>query len=189
MPQPAPDRANGGESLDDILARFDRYHPARIDLSLDRTFRLLHPDPEVKREYVVLVEVQVDAGRVMDRLTQVGVIRPVEPPPEELSAGTLRLELEGLESWWAYETVREALLERAGARAVRPIGFERGLAVLEVEISRKPRQVFQGLRGALPPELEVLPVSAGKRHLVLRLTERREPPAATPAAEAAALER
>lgn len=36
-----PESAEAKQSLSDILARFDRYHPARIDLSLDRVERLL----------------------------------------------------------------------------------------------------------------------------------------------------
>lgn len=37
----ALEQADTTDSLQDILARFDRYHPARIDLTLDRTLRLL----------------------------------------------------------------------------------------------------------------------------------------------------
>jgi dihydrofolate synthase/folylpolyglutamate synthase len=45
MPQMAPERpceqGRAAGTLQDILARFDRYHPARIDLTLERTVRLL----------------------------------------------------------------------------------------------------------------------------------------------------
>ena len=37
----ALEQAGAADTLQDILARFDRYHPARIDLTLDRTIRLL----------------------------------------------------------------------------------------------------------------------------------------------------
>lgn len=43
MPKPRRviDRMASADTLQDILARFDRYHPSRIDLTLDRTARLL----------------------------------------------------------------------------------------------------------------------------------------------------
>ena len=41
MPRPANERVATADTLHDILARFDRYHPSRIDLTLDRTARLL----------------------------------------------------------------------------------------------------------------------------------------------------
>jgi dihydrofolate synthase/folylpolyglutamate synthase len=40
-PSPETERVATTDTLQDILARFDRYHPARIDLTLDRTERLL----------------------------------------------------------------------------------------------------------------------------------------------------
>lgn len=41
MPRMAHKQADAAATLQDILARFDRYHPARIDLTLDRIVRLL----------------------------------------------------------------------------------------------------------------------------------------------------
>jgi dihydrofolate synthase/folylpolyglutamate synthase len=41
MPRMTPKRVDAAETLQDILARFDRYHPSRIDLTLDRIARLL----------------------------------------------------------------------------------------------------------------------------------------------------
>lgn len=41
MPRPANERVGAADPLQDILARFDRYHPSRIDLTLDRIVRLL----------------------------------------------------------------------------------------------------------------------------------------------------
>jgi dihydrofolate synthase/folylpolyglutamate synthase len=40
-PRPANEPVGTAGTLQDILARFDRYHPARIDLTLDRVLRLL----------------------------------------------------------------------------------------------------------------------------------------------------
>ena len=40
-PLPANEQVGTNETLQDILARFDRYHPARIDLTLGRVIRLL----------------------------------------------------------------------------------------------------------------------------------------------------
>ena len=41
MPRMTPKRAGAADTLQDILACFDRYHPSRIDLTLDRIVRLL----------------------------------------------------------------------------------------------------------------------------------------------------
>lgn len=54
---PAEDPRDAARAIDDILARFVRYHPDRIDLSLDRMYRLLADldDPHTKLPPVIHV--------------------------------------------------------------------------------------------------------------------------------------
>lgn len=54
---PSEDARNAARAIDDILARFVRYHPDRIDLSLDRMYRLLADlgDPHTKLPPVIHV--------------------------------------------------------------------------------------------------------------------------------------
>ena len=57
MPRTATEPVATAERRHDILARFDRYHPARIDLSLDRIVRLLADlgDPQLRLPPVIHV--------------------------------------------------------------------------------------------------------------------------------------
>jgi dihydrofolate synthase/folylpolyglutamate synthase len=63
MPLPAPETADAAGNLLDILARFDRYHPARIDLTLDRTLRLLGELGEPHRNLPPVVHVAGTNGK------------------------------------------------------------------------------------------------------------------------------
>ncbi|NKB50493.1 MAG: bifunctional folylpolyglutamate synthase/dihydrofolate synthase [Alphaproteobacteria bacterium] len=51
------------DSLQDILARFDRYHPARIDLTLDRTRRLLTALGEPQQKLPPVIHVAGTNGK------------------------------------------------------------------------------------------------------------------------------
>ena len=63
MHQPAPDRTCGHTSLEHILARFDRYHPARIDLTLERIYRLLDDLGNPQRELPPVIHVAGTNGK------------------------------------------------------------------------------------------------------------------------------
>jgi hypothetical protein len=145
----------------------------RIIEDRGRRSRLLLADPGIESEYVVLVEVQVDVERVRARLEREGLLHT--SGASAIPPRVVRLEIEDLPSWRAYEALRTALLEHAGARAVRPVEFERGHAIVDLDSTRSPKQIYEGLRGALPPDLRVVPVAAGRRRLTLRVVESASP--------------
>ena len=88
-------------------------------------------------EYVVVVEVQVDAARVAERLRTAGwLAAPIG------SSAPLRVVLEGVEDYRAYESVRRLLLERGGARSAQPVEFTRTRAVLAVAGAPEPAALW-----------------------------------------------
>ncbi len=62
-PQTAPKAAITAERSHDILARFNRYHPARIDLTLDRIVRLLADLGDPQRRLPPVVHVAGTNGK------------------------------------------------------------------------------------------------------------------------------
>ncbi|UCE84598.1 MAG: hypothetical protein JSU66_09490 [Deltaproteobacteria bacterium] len=188
---PSPRGGDGGSEEDAarvLAALGDRplEYAVRFRILEDRgrRSRLLLADPGVETEYVVLVEVQVDVERVRARLSSAGLVGG-EAGSEPIPPRVVRLEIESLPSWRAYAALRAALLEHAGATAVRPVEFERGHAVVDLDSTRSPRQIYEALRRALPPELRIVPVDAGRRRLTLRVVESAplgdSPPEAAPA--------
>jgi len=63
MPRPATERAGAAERRHDILAGFDRYHPARIDLTLDRIVRLLADLDDPQRRLPPVIHVAGTNGK------------------------------------------------------------------------------------------------------------------------------
>jgi dihydrofolate synthase/folylpolyglutamate synthase len=63
MLRTATERATTAERGHDILARFDRYHPARIDLTLDRIVRLLHDLGDPQRRLPPVIHVAGTNGK------------------------------------------------------------------------------------------------------------------------------
>lgn len=126
-------------------------------------------------EYVVLVEVQVDADRVADRLRAAGWLAP------KASGGGehLRLVLEGVSDYRAYDAVRRLLVERAGARSAQPVEFARGRVVLAVEGAQPPQALTAALQAAAPPELRLAPVETTADGLTLLVEWTPQAPAAT----------
>ena len=108
-------------------------------------------------EYVVIVEVQVDAGKVEGRLVERGLIASRAPLA---TAGIVRLEVEGLDQYAAYEQLRELLKERMGARSVQPLELERGRSVLAVETALGPADLLHRLLALAPPNMQILPLTA-----------------------------
>jgi hypothetical protein len=136
-------------------------------------------------EYVVVVEVQVDAGRIAERLRAAGWLAAPAG-----SGAPLRLVLEGVRDYRAYASVRRLLVERGGARGVSPVEFSRGRAVLSVEGAPPPEALLASLQAAAPPELRMVALETGPEALTLLVEWVGAPPAATPeegaAGEAAA---
>ena len=110
-------------------------------------------DPSA-REYVVVVEVQVDVGRLRERLRERGRLAGAAPAPAGPSA--FRLELLDLPSARAYTAIRVALDAAGGTVVPLELAPRRAL----VEVSGLPAaQAVERLRVAkLPPELWIEPL-------------------------------
>ncbi|GEM_PF-1841292 len=85
--------------------------------------------PGVDTEYVVVVEVVVDVGRVEAALEEAGLVVATGAAPEE----ALTLELVGLARYEALERVLAALRGPLGATRVSTLEFERERQLLAVE--------------------------------------------------------
>ncbi len=113
-------------------------------------------------EYVVVVEVQVDAARVAERLRAAGwLAAPIG------SSAPLRVVLEGVGDYRAYESVRRLLVERGGARSAEPVEFTRKRAVLAVAGAPEPDALLAALQAGAPPELRLVPLETGPEGLTL----------------------
>ena len=136
---------------------------------------------EPEREYVVVVEVQVDAARVGERLRAAGWLAS---SGDASSDTTTELVLEGLNDYRALASVRRLLVEKLGARKVLPVEFRRGQAVLSVEGGPPAVNLAAALQAAAPPELRLVPVD-GDADGVTLVVEWTPPPSAPvePAAE------
>jgi len=127
---------------------------------------LFEDEPDVQTEYVVVVEVIVDAGRVMDALEQEGWIVSSRSEP----SNEVRLELMGLRRHAALETFREALREGLGARRVQTLAFAPARQLLAVEGAFGSEQVRAWLSRFEDPQLllEPLPDAEGDGRLRVR---------------------
>jgi hypothetical protein len=111
-------------------------------------------DPDVEEEYVVLADVSVDVDAVGDRLAALGL--------DVAGAGradrSLILTIEGLEGYRPLELLRDALREDRGVRAVVPVEFTHGRAVLSVQADRGAPSVVEALRARAPEGLQMVVV-------------------------------
>jgi hypothetical protein len=123
-------------------------------------------------EYVLVVEVFVDAERIEQRLLDAGLL---ERDPLAGEVSLIELELQGLERYGALAAVRTLLTERLGASAALPLSFTRGVAVLEVElpgIGADASEVAAQLEDLGPPELLIRSLEADPDRAVLDVTWR-----------------
>jgi hypothetical protein len=127
---------------------------------------LLH-DPKLTSEYVVLVSVQVDAGRVRDRLTRGGLLAADGVP----AAGRVLFVVEGLRSWRALDALARRLRADPGVRSVVPEEFSRGRARLAVETTHAPDAILQRLLAQPPDGFQVVPVRQDAEGVVVRVTD------------------
>jgi hypothetical protein len=139
-------------------------------------------DPKATSEYVVVVEVFVEADRVEQRLIEAGLLQ------RALEAGShsrVELELQGLEEYGAYTAARTLLGqlgERAGVRSVTPRLFESGKAMLDVELDRGAGgglELFDRMAAQAPPELGMRAVELEYDRVVVAV-EWSAPPDAEP---------
>jgi len=151
-------------ALEDVLGTRMVPYTASYRVLEDRGERraLFAEDPDVTSEYVVIVEVEVDVDRVEERLVAAGLVLP-------RSAGQLigrvRVELDGVDAYGAYEAVRGLLDDGSGA--VIPLEFEPGRAALLVETPLTASDLLDRILAEAPPGLEVVPLRAGGGALTL----------------------
>ena len=164
-----------------VLGEDPMDYATRYRILDDRGLRpaLFAKETGAEKEYVVVVEVQVDADRVGDRLRSAGWLAS---PNSGGGSTPLALVLEGVHDYRAYESVRKLLVERLGARSARPVEFPPGQAVLSVEGAPAAETLAASLQAAAPPELRVVPLESGPDEVRVQLDY--TPPAA-PVAPAA----
>lgn len=156
------------ERLAAILGDDSFSYTARYRILEDRGIRpaLLSLDPEVEQEYVALVEVEVDEGRVAARLRSAGWIGA---PAGSGGEGRIRIVIDSLQSYAAYDALRATLVDRLGARSALPVAMERGRAVLDVETRQGTALLLDDLMHEAPPELRVVLLAQEPGSLTLLL--------------------
>jgi hypothetical protein len=177
---PELDPAESEALLDEVLGLDPLDYATRFRILEDRGERpaLFVEDPGVETEYVVVVEVNVDVGRVRERLAAGGLLAL---PAGETRGYRLRLVIEELEDFRAYASLRRTLIEQVGVRSALPVEMERGRAVLELEADLEANELLDALMVAAPPELQIVPLAAERDSLTLRV--RAVGPPAAPAGE------
>ena len=135
------------------------------------------PTPDgADKEYEVVVEVQVDAKHVADRLRAAGWLASA---PEPGTGARVLLVLENVRDYRALASVRRLLVEKLGARRALPVEFRRGgEVVLSVEGGPSEASLAAALQAAAPPELRLSP--AATDHEGVALLVEWTPPAPAP---------
>lgn len=130
---------------------------------------LFAEDPRVTSEYVVEVEVFVDADRVKQRLVEAGLL---ELDPAAGTVSLIQLEIRELSGYGAYQAVRVLLTEGLGARQALPRSFERGTAVLDIELEGNDADasfLAERMLELSTPELRVRPLELDHGRLVVQV--------------------
>jgi hypothetical protein len=166
--------------LDDVLGERMLPYTTRYRILDDQGERpaMFGEDPEITREYVVIVEVSVEAERVQQRLVEAGLLSSEQSTAE---ATRLRVEVRGLHEYPAYQAMRELLTGAGRAVSAIPVRLERGVAVLDLELptrsarawgrdSRDAEQFVERLVSAGPPSLQIRPVQVEAEEIVLAVT-------------------
>jgi hypothetical protein len=136
-------------------------------------------DAGAATEYVVIVEVRVDATRVEKRLIERGLLASRGPVA---ATQELRLEVLGLDEYAAYEQLRALLLGPLGARSVAPLELERGRSVLGVKTELEPAELLHRLLGQAPENMQMAPLAAEPESIRLRVRWTPPPESGAPAA-------
>ena len=127
-----------------------------------------------RTEYVVVVEVFVDADRVRQRLVDAGLVEDDTPAGV---GSRIEVELRGVDRYGAVNAVRDLLAETAGATTVVPVEFDRGVAVLDVALPGEDadsRELAEDLVRADVPGLSLRAVELDRERVVLQV--RWQPP-------------
>jgi hypothetical protein len=159
--------------LDEVLGDDPFEFATRFRILEDRGVRpaLLSAAPGVENEYVVVVEVYVDAGRVLERLRSTGAL--LEPSGDE-SLFRIWLVAEGIDSFASYDALRRALAAAAGVRAVLPIELQRGRVEFKIDAERDVSAVLDELLTVAPPSLRIIPLESQDDRVTV-LVDWREP--------------
>jgi hypothetical protein len=166
--------------LDEVLGERMLPYTTRYRILDDQGERpaMFGEDPEITREYVVIVEVSVEAERVQQRLVEAGLLASENAAVE---ATRLRVEVRGLEEYPAYQAMRELLTGPGRAVSAVPVRIERGVAILDLELPtpssrawgrdrRQAEQLVQRLVSAGPPSLSIRPLEVEPEEIVLEVT-------------------
>jgi hypothetical protein len=191
VPKPAPAPAGAkppnpaaiAPELAKALGQDPLDYATRYRILEDKGVRAVRaPQPGApEKEYVVVVEVQVDAARIGERLRAAGWLAS---SGDGAGGATTELVLEGLNDYRALASVRRLLVEKLGARRVLPVEFRRGEAVLSVEGGPPAGSLAAALQAAAPPELRLVPVDGDEQGVTL-VVEWTPPPATVPVEPAA----
>jgi hypothetical protein len=145
--------------LQQVLGDDPFEYATRFRILEDRGVRpaLLSGDPDAATEYVVVVEVYVDTGRVLDRLHATGLL--VAPAGDE-SRFRIQFEVEGLDSFAGYDALRRTLVAAPGVSSALPSEFRRDRVVLVVIADREASAILDELLTTAPPGLRVIPLES-----------------------------
>jgi hypothetical protein len=162
--------------LDQVLGEDPFEFATRFRILDDRGVRpaLLSGAAEAEKEYVVVVEVHVDVGRVRDRLRTTGAF--VEPSGDE-HLFRVWLVAEGVDSFASYDALRRTLAAADGVRAVLPIELQRGRVEFEIDAEREVASVLDELLTVAPPNLRLIPLESDDDRVTV-LVDWREPESA-----------
>jgi hypothetical protein len=165
-------RVAGDLLIDSVVPETgDGVNPIREALGRDmvpytRSFRIVDDQgerpslftehPDAATEYVVVVEVQVEADRVRERLVAAGLL-------DEAGRNALKgieVEIRDLTAYAGYEQFVALLkAERVGAASVSPLELDHGRAVLQVEAEWGPAELLERLLAAAPASLRIRPIA------------------------------
>jgi hypothetical protein len=157
-----------------VLGKDPFEYATRFRVLEDRGVRpaLFSKDPDVENEYVVLVEVFVDAGRLNERFESAGWIEE----PQQADGGAVRIVLQDLSSFGAYDALRRTLIQDLGMTSAIPVELSRGRAVLSVTGPYDAEALQAALLRENGEGLRVVPLSREGQTLTLLVDYTPPPP-------------
>lgn len=174
VPEPGAYAASDAEReaelarLERVLGRQMVPYTTRFRVIEDRGLRpvLFSDDPAVTEEYVVIVEVQVDVGRVRTRLIEAGML---DPRHVAAHANEVLLEVDGLLHYPAFVAFRDFLDEGLGAQMVVPVEMSSGRTVFDVAAEVSALEFLEALLASAPPQFRISPrhTSGGRIHVAV----------------------